>query len=191
MTGNIFYWSDLHLSHSFVAQLRGFQDSQAHDEWVANQWASVVRRNDTVYVLGDVSSGSPQPTARALQLLQTLPGHKRLIAGNHDAVHPMHRTSISRRRPWADVFEEISPFGVRKIAGRKVLMSHFPYLRGGDHTERERYSQYRLPDEGLPLLCGHVHTAWAIRGSQLNVGVDWWDTPIPQNKIEAGLEGFG
>ena len=51
-----------------------------------------------------------------------------------------------------------------------MLLSHFPYR--GDHYEDDRYEAYRLRDEGLPLLCGHVHHEWKFSGNQRNVGVD-------------------
>ena len=31
---------------------------------------------------------------------------------------------------------------------------------------------WRPADEGLPLLCGHVHEKWQERERQFNVGVD-------------------
>ena len=58
----------------------------------------------------------------------------------------------------------------------RVLLSHFPYA--GDSHDEDRYAQFRLRDEGIPLLHGHEsfrerrtkHGTWHI-----NVGVDWWD----------------
>jgi calcineurin-like phosphoesterase family protein len=46
------------------------------------------------------------------------------------------------------------------------------YPLHGDHTGETRYTQYRLRDDGLWLAHGHVHTEWAKRGRQVNVGVD-------------------
>jgi calcineurin-like phosphoesterase family protein len=39
-------------------------------------------------------------------------------------------------------------------------------------------------DDGLPLICGHVHEAWRVRGRMLNVGVDVNDfTPVSQEQV--------
>jgi calcineurin-like phosphoesterase family protein len=56
----VFFTSDLHVNHAFVATLRGFgtdredADIAAHDEAIADGWADTVRSKDQVWVLGDI-----------------------------------------------------------------------------------------------------------------------------------------
>lgn len=87
----IFCISDTHLSHanllSFLdkdgKKFRGdlFKDIDEMDNFIIDQWNSVVRPEDYVYHLGDVYFGSQE---RADKNLSRLMGHKRLLLGNHD-----------------------------------------------------------------------------------------------------------
>lgn len=183
--GGIYYWSDLHFGHRFVAGLRGYENPDDHDQAIMEAWSRTVTEADTVYVLGDICGGSKHSSLKALDIIRDLPGTKRLIIGNHDMIHPMHRPRPADKRVWSEVFEDAQPYEVRKVNGQKFLLCHFPYT--GDHTGEERYSQYRLPDLGLPLVHGHVHDAWKTNGRMLNVGVDHWRAPVPQKQVEAWI----
>jgi calcineurin-like phosphoesterase family protein len=180
----VFYTSDIHLGHGRVADLRGFTSTRDHDRAIADGWRSEVTDRDTVYVLGDVAVSG---FTYALEFLAGLPGRKHLIAGNHDPVHPMHRRTFAGKLPaFLDVFETVSPFLRRKLAGRELLLSHFPYVEWGDGPGREgsRYEQYRLPDLGTPLLHGHTHGTEQGHGHSLHIGVDAWGlAPVSQDHV--------
>lgn len=164
------YTADLHLGHALVARTRGFDDPEPHDAMVIEMWNQTVDKNDIIYVLGDISCGR-EPYA--LTQLSSLPGRKRLIVGNHDSVHPMHRESHKRQRQFLEVFESVQTFARRRAGGVEFLLSHFPY--DGDHTETERFNQYRLRDEGRWLLHGHTHSTTARSSERgINVGLDAW-----------------
>ena len=168
----VFYWSDLHFGHEFVARERRFYTAEQHDKYLQDMWRARVGKRDVVWILGDLAMGSP---ARALEIIGNLPGTKHLIFGNHDQGHPMHRGSHSKQRRYLEVFDSVQAFDRPHIEGRGFLVSHFPYQGSGDHDgKEERYSQYRLPDVGLPLIHGHVHGEWRSKGTQVNVGVDRW-----------------
>lgn len=177
----IWFTADTHFGHGNVIKHcnRPFSSAEEMDESMIEKWNAVVGKNDVVYHLGDVGLGSDTHT---LECVSRLRGHKRLISGNHDSVHPRHRKSAGRQRTWMQYFESVSPFEQIKIGRHEVMLSHFPY--GGDHTEGDRFNQYRLRDEGLFLLCGHVHTAWLMKDRQLNVGVDMNDfEPAPLDAV--------
>lgn len=177
---SVLFTSDQHFGHRLVAGHRGFgEDVAKHDLTLCDNWRSVVRKDDDVWVLGDLCVSSP---TRALEILSELPGRKHLIAGNHDACHPMHRNSHKMLRRYLEVFESVQAFARRKIDGQEVLLSHFPY----DKDRHEvRYTQYRLRDEGRWLLHGHTHQADQRReGREIHVGVDAWDlTPVHLDTI--------
>ncbi|MDR6868697.1 calcineurin-like phosphoesterase family protein [Microbacterium resistens] len=215
-----FYTSDLHLGHDKVAAIRGFEYPGDHDEALALNWVANVQPEDTVYVLGDVTGTSATAKVEAaLGVLTRLPGKKHLIAGNHDPVHPMHRSTFAKWFPrYAEVFETITPFLRRRIGGHEVALSHFPYAsygegphRGG--TKASRHNQWRLPDLGLPIIHGHTHqperehmeggdnhrlefdgtrSYYVVRPSRgIHVGVDAWDfAPAPQEALIAILDGW-
>ena len=178
-----FFTSDPHLLHEYVARLRGYQSSAEHDAVFCRSWRETVGKRDSVWVLGDIAVGN---RARALEMLHDLPGTKHLIVGNHDACSPISLRAHKYQREYLEVFESVQQSAQIKIAGQRVVMSHFPYE--GDHAGiEERYTQWRLRDEGVPLLCGHVHDEWRVRGHQFNVGVDHTPRMRPTSEEEVIL----
>lgn len=191
----VWFTSDLHLGHRKVAELRGFDSVISHDLAIAEAWMAVVQPDDQVWVLGDLTSGSNGQLAPALTLLDALPGEKHLIAGNHDQVHPMNRDSHKWQRRFLGTFDSVQPFARRKVAGRSVLLSHFPYERDRDEP---RYTQYRLRNEGLWLLHGHTHgTEQLTTGFTHKVtGVDldayaFQHTYMPTREVHVGWDAWG
>ena len=158
-----------------------------HDTLLAERWDAVIRPHDVVWVLGDLATGSGAPARNALEWIAERPGRKRLIAGNHDPIHPMHRDAARSAAAYDAVFEWVAPFARIKHCGVELLLSHFPY--DGDHTEGERYRQYRLHDFGVPLLHGHthssaVHSVSAKGTPQIHVGVDAWNlAPVKLDRV--------
>jgi calcineurin-like phosphoesterase family protein len=169
----VLFTSDLHIGHAKVAGIRLFDSVEEHDAAIAERWREVVRKDDTVWVLGDIAMSSP---AKALALLATLPGRKHLVWGNHDQGHPMNRSAPNAQRRYLDVFASVQMAARVKVHGIPVLLSHFPYVgEGDDHTDTPRHTQWRLPDEGQILLHGHTHMVDQRRhGKQLHVGLDAW-----------------
>lgn len=80
-----FFISDLHLGHkaimNFSRPWREGSDVLEHNEWIVKQWNSVVRKNDMVWVCGDVIFGQDN-----LWYLHRMHGHKNLVRGNHDTL---------------------------------------------------------------------------------------------------------
>lgn len=176
----VFYWSDLHVKHELVAHERGYGSTEEHDAALADAWCRTVTKKDTVWILGDLASSTPRP---ALDLLAKLPGTKRLVAGNHDPVHPLYEDSHRQFRKYLDVFASVHTSATRRFGVHFALLSHFPY-EGDGPGRADRYSQWRLRDEGGWLIHGHVHQAWKVKGRQINVGVDHWPAPASAEEIE-------
>lgn len=179
----IWFTADTHFGHKAMARTgkgwRPFDTVDEHDAVLIENWNRVVRPGDTVYHLGDVGLGDDNYT---LDCIAQCHGTKHLISGNHDSVWPGHRNYAERMSDWMTEFESIQPFARRRLGkGENYLLSHFPYE--GDRV-CDRYTQFRLRDEGLRLLHGHVHDEWAERGRMLNVGVDvrLW-RPISLNEV--------
>lgn len=173
------FTSDLHLGHAFVAGDRGFASPAEHDEAVFDGWRSTVAKRDVVFVLGDIILSDLDAN---LERIASLPGAKHLILGNHDAAHPRHRNAYRHQRRYLSAFDSVSTTMSLRISGRTVALSHYPY--SGDHTGTEdRDMQWRLRDEGLPLIHGHVHDEWAINGRQFNVGIDHHPKPASEEQI--------
>jgi calcineurin-like phosphoesterase family protein len=92
----IWFTSDHHFDHAnFLTfkradgtAIRPFSSVEEMNEVMIERWNAVVRPEDHVYHLGDVtmargSYAGPQ-SQRCIRLVQRLRGHKRLVLGNHD-----------------------------------------------------------------------------------------------------------
>lgn len=82
--GIVYFISDLHLGHKNMAIKRGFIDENEHDLHIINSWNSVVKKKDTVWILGDIT----MERATNYHLLDQLNGFKKVVLGNHD--RPKH-----------------------------------------------------------------------------------------------------
>jgi calcineurin-like phosphoesterase family protein len=177
----VFRTSDTHLGHLGEAVRRGFASRDEHDRAIIANWNMVVGPDDIVWHHGDVGVGREE---EVLEMAAQLNGEQHLIAGNHDRCWPGHRNAHKHQRRWLEVFASVQPFARVSVDGQQVLASHLPYRGQGDSTDEERYSQYRFTDEGLPLLCGHVHREWKVSGRQINVGLDVWELrPVPMETL--------
>lgn len=190
------FTADLHLGHAKVARLRGYDDPAQHDAEILETLADTIRPGDTLWILGDLSSGGSAAQRDALASLSALAlGHNltmHLIAGNHDGVHPMHRRALTWDPRYRAVFASVQPFARRRVAGNRVWLSHFPWRGGGDHTPTDRYSAVRLEDDGTSwLLHGHTHSTLHLDAARrmFHVGLDAWGLgPVPLGEIVATLE---
>ena len=149
--------------------------------------SDTLERDDILWVLGDVCLGD---RVAGLGLLNGIQCRKFLVTGNHD--HCWAGGSEGRRKEalYRQTFEYVTPFAKIKIPGGadKVLLSHFPYEGGGDHTPEERFAQFRLPDLGRTLLHGHTHTRDIVSlgpnlGLQVHVGWDAWGRPVEASEV--------
>lgn len=178
--GSTWIVSDTHFDHVFVAKLRGFATKEDHDNQVIKNWNEVVKPEDIVWHLGDVGMGSLKRFADSIVQLN---GTINLITGNHDEVSPIHRGSHKHQALWFSYFNSIQPFARIKTAVGSVLLSHFPY--SGDHTEEDRYDQYRLRERDLPLVHGHTHSDNRGGGMQVNTCLEAWNLyPARLDQVE-------
>lgn len=169
----IWFTSDHHFGHRAVINYsnRPFTSIEQMDSHLIGMWQAVVEADDLVYYLGDFSFSKNE---RTREIFNQLPGKKILIQGNHDG-------DEARKlfRPY--VLQEAVLF----IAKQRVVLSHYPYLYGGDHTEEIRYPDRRPVYMGHWLIHGHAHNAWKVRDKMINVAVENWDyQPVPITEIE-------
>lgn len=185
------FTSDLHFSHKNIIEYcdRPFDTVEEMNRQLVERFNEVVTREDELWVLGDVALGKLD---ESLGWIAKLNGRKHLVVGNHDKCfinpHGKPGKQSAARRAYQTYqnagFATIQTYAELWLGSEKVALSHFPY--SGDHTEEDRYAWARPKDEGLWLLCGHVHEAWLQRGKQINVGVDVWDwRPVSEEMIGA------
>lgn len=188
----VWYTSDLHFHHKAVAKRRGFASPAEHDEILLQNWNQSVRKDDIAFILGDFAMTWKGVEAR----LARMNGRKILISGNHDLTFGGSRDAWKHLPDWIGEgkFESILTFARRKVMDREFLLSHFPYE--GDHASQDRpdaedrHTQYRLRDEGMWLVHGHVHSTEKITGTrQVHVGADAWGlSPVCEEEILALME---
>lgn len=114
---NLWVISDHHLGHAATflhfkkwdgSPLRSFGSTEEMDDYLITKNNEVVKPNDLVYWLGDVTMDK-----RHLDKIKSFHGKKRLVQGNHDSFDI---------KSYAQYFEKI--FSTRLLD--KVLMSHIP-----------------------------------------------------------------
>ena len=81
MKTQTWFTSDLHFGHANIIRLcrRPFSDINEMNEMLVANYNSVVRPNDTVFILGDVAFRD-----KADKYIPRLNGYKVLVEGNHD-----------------------------------------------------------------------------------------------------------
>ena len=199
--GNVWFTSDPHFGHANIISYcaRPYTDVNHMNEMLILNWNAVVQPEDTVYVLGDFSM--------SLTYMETvtprLNGKKILICGNHDHCHPAHHKGKTPAKQEAmtakylaagfsevhlELHMELSP----EIG--TVKLYHLPYTDPVDMTNgMPRHSKFRLKDEGIPMLCGHVHQSWLFKRTDkgtpmLNIGIDapvavWQQRPASLKEV--------
>jgi calcineurin-like phosphoesterase family protein len=189
-----FFTSDTHFGHKNIIKFCGrpFNDVDHMNEILIKNWNAAVEPDDEVFHLGDVALG---PWDKWHNILTRLNGFKTLVVGNHDRIFKGEKPRMQERfaehyARWFDVVtDEVTNI---PVGGRLVNLSHFPY--SGDSHAEERYREFRLKDEGVPLIHGHVHennvvtrTKWGTL--QIHVGVDAWDYgPVSEDEISLILD---
>ena len=139
----IWITSDLHFGHNkpFIYKPRGFNSIKEHDEKIIKKWNSIVKPDDTVYILGDIMLNDNNA---GMEKLRKLNGWKYLAIGNHDTEIriPLYRTIWNVRK--VEYVYQI------RYKGINFYMTHYPTLT--DNFD------YNKPLKSRTInLCGHRH----------------------------------
>ena len=125
---NKFFTSDLHFGHKNIlkfAKPRPFSTIEEHDQAIINNWNSVVKQEDDVYIIGDISLNL---NAEEIEnRLKALNGNKYLILGNHD------RPKIYAKFLNSGLLKEMKDYASIKLedkVGRvyECILFHYPIL---------------------------------------------------------------
>lgn len=177
---NIFVISDTHFGHqNFLKfehdgkKIRDFADAKQMDEFMIEQWNSIVTSQDKVWHLGDVYFGSEE---NAQYVMKSLNGHKRLVLGNHDngksKVIQQHFEKVVMWRVWRD---------------ERILFSHVPLhpnnlTIGLDDKSKPKWED-RMKASFLNVH-GHIHQNPSPEGPYFNACVEHHNyKPIPFEDI--------
>ena len=129
--------SDTHFGHSNIIKYcdRPFPDAAFMDEYIIEQWNSMIKPQDKVYHLGDVYF------AQGHTALPKLNGKKRLILGNHDNGKDPRLVGAFKK---IEVWRMFPEFG--------LLLTHVP-VHPSTLGERRENGYRRLKN-----IHGHTHT---------------------------------
>lgn len=165
---NIFVISDTHFGHANIlnfknadgSPVRGqFKDVDHMNEHMIDCWNSVVRTQDKVYHLGDVTMFK-QLDGR---ILRRLPGHKRLVRGNHDVA------PIKQYLQW---FDEV--YASRVLD--HMILTHIP-------IHPNSLGRFKAN------IHGHIHGQPAFGPQYFNASVEAIDyTPVSLEDIKKRLK---
>jgi calcineurin-like phosphoesterase family protein len=141
---DIWVISDTHFNHAAILTFKDYAgkpprtfDSVDHmNECMMDNWASVVKPNDTVIHCGDVLFGHDKVDWLEKNFAK-LPGKKRLVLGNHDNVKFL-----------APFFKDIQLW----IQMDRLIFTHTP-LHPTTLAEKHRFDA-----EDLLNLHGHIHS---------------------------------
>ena len=148
---SIFFTSDLHLQHENLLRFskpRPYQTIQEHDQGIIDNWNSVVKDNDTVYVLGDVSLHTNYDLLD-IQLKQ-LNGHKHLILGNHDK--PKEHARYLNSGIWESM-RDYAKINLLAEYGHnyEVILFHYPIMEFDHAFSMKSGRKFAIQ------LYGHIH----------------------------------
>ena len=161
MSAKVYFIGDLHLGHKkileFSGDYRGGNTVDEHDEWVINQWNSVVTQRDVVYVLGDVAF-----TREGLLKCSRLNGHKKLILGNHDVFHVCAYQRVGFKVlpglfKYKDYWLSHAPIHPAELRGRKNIHGYVHHKS----IEDERYLNVSVENltDGKPIFLEAIRHA--------------------------------
>jgi len=151
-----FIISDLHHSHSNIIRYeqRPFKNVIEMNEYISNNWNSVVTDRDRVFVLGDVMFSHNEK--EVIEFLNSLNGKIIIVYGNHDK--PLTKLFFQCRFRNSKEKIYIAPpiYEPKVIIGEedggkyeKVFLSHYPTFswNGKYHGRKHFYGHVHTGDE--------------------------------------------
>ena len=160
----------MHFGHKGIIGLcnRPFDSVEEMDNTLINNWNATVRREDEIYILGDIFWCKGE---QAKAYLSVLSGKKYLVVGNHDKF----LRDFGEIDGW---FEWVKDYAVVNYNGVKLVLFHYPIAEWDGFYK------------GAIHLYGHVHQSkiaslWTPSNIRaFNVGVDVCDfSPISINEV--------
>jgi calcineurin-like phosphoesterase family protein len=163
------YISDLHLGHEKILALepflRPFKTIEEHDNAILENWNKVVKPNDNVWVLGDVSVGGTKKE-ELIKRLHDCNGTKNLVLGNHD---PDGELMVNTH-----VFNLI--YGAYSDGSRGWILTHIPV-----HPDC-------LGTRFVANIHGHLHASTIKDPRYVNVSCEQtFCTPINRDEVKKRL----
>lgn len=158
----IFFTSDTHFCHTKVIPYckRPFKSVEEMNEALVTNFNKIVKKEDTVYHLGDAGFGDKD---RVLSILKRLNGKKHLIRGNHD--HTLLKGL--KGKAIQGIFLSINHYLEVVYKDFVFILCHYPMVS----WNRAKY--------GSIMLHGHCHGTIDV----MNIGIRRMDVGVDSNKF--------
>lgn len=143
----IYITSDFHFNHQkeFIYEPRGFHSPEEMNEVLLENYNSIVKPEDEVYILGDLMLGGAVFHRQGLELISSLNGHLHLVRGNHDT--DLRWAAYSK----LDNVVECENAIYLNYKKYHFYLSHYPSMTS-NYTDEKSLKSRTLN------LCGHSHT---------------------------------
>jgi calcineurin-like phosphoesterase family protein len=173
-----FFTADSHFGHANILKYcnRPFATAADMNEKMIQNWCSVVKPADTVYILGDFGFSDADQIGR---ILDRLPGQKFLIYGNHDKTIKKNAHLREKFVKCCDYHEMTVQDGSEK---QNIVLCHYAML------------VWNRSHHGSWMLHGHSHGSlkYPYDGKILDVGVDTNNyTPFSYDDIRRAMNKKG
>lgn len=156
--------ADLHLGHENCAsKWRPHITVSNMNLYIFNKWNSIVKKEDVVYVLGDLFLNDMKNPENMHQAMDILNGTIHLIPGNHDNISSLKRELEEKRTDFIIepfIMEKKFPVQDKKSKMLPLVASHYPL------------ASWSTVSKGVGHIHGHCHQNYKTNGRILDVG---WD----------------
>ena len=153
----IWFTSDFHLGHMSAIRMcdRPFETVEEMNEALIGNFNRSVKKNDTVYILGDIAHRIS--VVEVNQLISRLNGKKILCKGNHD----------KKYNP--ELFEGMYDFLEVALNGINISLMHYPMM------------SWPKSRHGSLHLHGHIHSKGDYNLQQKEDGILRYDVGVDAN----------
>lgn len=163
----VWFTSDLHFWHKNICKYcnRPFETMEEMHEALINNWNSVVKEDDTVFLLGDMGFCGYD---KLEPLMSQLNGKKYLIQGNHDSDKIVFRLYEANIIEGYYKMHEVTIIGDAECPDQHLTLCHFPMI---DWPDKER---------GAWMVHGHQHQL----PETPSCSVMHWDVGVDKNNLK-------
>ena len=148
----IYFTSDTHFGDKKILASRTmFETVEQMDETLIAKWNEKITKDDTVYILGDIT---PKGINVMKSYVNRLNGKKHLIIGNHDMKWYKNTVDLS------DVFESAKHSDIISVDEIYLTLSHFPmfeflgcngrYYHIHGHLHNRKFKPYEYIKRNVP-----------------------------------------
>ena len=140
----VWFTSDLHFWHKNICKYcnRPYENIEEMNEAIVNNWNSVVKEGDTVFVLGDLGFCGIE---KLKPLMTQLKGKIFLLQGNHDSPKVVTRLYEEKIIEDFDRLASVIITGDEECPEQELALCHFPMI---DWANKEK---------GAWMIHGHQH----------------------------------